>query len=64
MFQVNNRSTYIGVKRFKFNNKDTRTALLTARKLYYFWYHGHTKQIFFSSDDYVHTEHANSCWNR
>ena len=35
MFQVNNRNTYIGVKRFKANNKKTRAASLTAGKLYY-----------------------------
>ena len=35
MCQVNNRNTYTGVKRFRVNNKDTRTASLTAGKLYY-----------------------------
>ena len=35
MFQVNNRNTYIGVKRFKVNNKDTGAASLTSGKLYY-----------------------------
>ena len=30
MCQVNNRNTYTGVKRFRVNNKDTRTASLTA----------------------------------
>ena len=35
MFHVNNRRKFIGVKRFKVNNKDTRTVSLTAGKLYY-----------------------------
>ena len=35
MFQVNDRNTYIGVKRFKVKNKDAKTASLTAGKLYY-----------------------------